>query len=289
MNEQDVKELKKRTLVGSLAIALVAVMVLISQVPMLEPLFSLFIATLVSGALWEYYQLAQMNGYDPKGSAGIFWAVVYILAIHVGMRQPEYAELPAVTMMLGFFTVFSSYLLTGRRPISSLAITVFGFIYVAMTLGCIVNIAYYFPIDGFEDGRAWLLYLIAVTKVADMAAYFVGKNYGKRKLAEHLSPGKTVEGAIGGVVGALSASVLLYLWLNNDAADTPFSLTFNESLRLGLMLGVIGQIGDLAESLLKRDAGVKDSNQLPGLGGLLDMVDSLLFTTPVLYAFLLIR
>jgi phosphatidate cytidylyltransferase len=124
-----------------------------------------------------------------------------------------------------------------------------------------------------------------VTKITDVGAYFVGRLWGKTKLSPTLSPKKTVEGAAAGFISAVIASILIH-FAGRQFFNSHFGLSFVESIWLGMLIGVFGQIGDLAESLLKRDAVVKDSNTLPGLGGVLDMVDSLLFTAPIVYFFI---
>jgi phosphatidate cytidylyltransferase len=131
-------------------------------------------------------------------------------------------------------------------------------------------------------GRGWIAYLLVVTKITDIGAYFAGSLWGRRKLAPQISPGKTVEGAIFGLASAVSASYVFHLFSQGRS----FQLTTLEWVSFGLILGAIGQFGDLSESLLKRDANKKDSNTLPGLGGVLDAVDSLLFNTPILYLYL---
>ena len=130
-------------------------------------------------------------------------------------------------------------------------------------------------------GMLALITLIATAKMSDAAAYFAGKSLGKRKLAPQLSPGKTVEGAIGGVVGAfVGTAVVVYfvsLWF-----DVELDLPWWWILVYGILVTIAGIVGDLFESLLKRDAKLKDSSSwLPGLGGVLDIVDSLVFAAPV--------
>lgn len=289
MTQENNQELMQRTLLGGLAILLVVGAISLSQVYIFQPFFCLFIASVIAAGLWEFYQMSEALGYQPKTALALIWSFTYVFCVYGSTQSADWSHAPQAVLLLFFFSAFSHFLFTGERPLVNIAVTLFGFAYVTVTLGCMINITYHFPSGGFEDGRYWILYLIAITKVSDMGAYFVGKRFGKNKLAEQLSPGKTVEGAVAGIVAALVVSIIFYLVFNNDASDTPFSLTFGESLRLGLMLGIIGQIGDLSESLLKRDAGVKDSNRLPGLGGALDILDSLLFTTPVLYIFLLVR
>ena len=133
------------------------------------------------------------------------------------------------------------------------------------------------------DGRWWIAYLLTVTKITDIGAYFAGSLWGKRKLAPSISPKKTIEGAVFGLGCAVAAS-----WVFLLASDYvgSFSLGKIEWLVLALVLGVVGQFGDLSESLLKRDANKKDSNSLPGLGGILDSIDSILFNATIIYIYL---
>lgn len=146
-------------------------------------------------------------------------------------------------------------------------------------MGMILGILYLQEVDG----RWWVAYLLVVTKITDIGAYFAGSLWGRRKLAPAISPKKTIEGAIFGLVCAMAASFVFHLL--SDYAG-PFHLGTFEWVFLGLLLGLAGQFGDLSESLLKRDANKKDSNVLPGLGGVLDMVDSILFNAPIIYIYL---
>jgi phosphatidate cytidylyltransferase len=135
------------------------------------------------------------------------------------------------------------------------------------------------------DGRWWLVYLLVVTKITDIGAYFIGRLWGKRRLAPVLSPKKTIEGAFGGFICAILGSLAM-VYIGQEFAGKSFPLHPSDALWLGIVIGIFGQIGDLAESLLKRDAAAKDSNTLPGLGGILDMLDSLIFTAPIVYFYL---
>jgi len=162
----------------------------------------------------------------------------------------------------------------------------FGVCYVAVPLSFMLGILFPVPHHGaMQEGRWWLVYLILVTKVTDVGAYFVGRLWGKRKMTPVLSPLKTVEGAAAGFLCAILLSLGM-AYIGNRFSQGSFDLKISESVWLGMLLGIFSQIGDLAESLLKRDALVKDSNTLPGLGGVLDMVDSLLLTAPIVYFFI---
>jgi phosphatidate cytidylyltransferase len=135
---------------------------------------------------------------------------------------------------------------------------------------------------GFADRGAWLmLYGPVCVWATDTFAYFVGKRMGRTPSAPTLSPGKTVEGTIGGLVGAMIVGVAFGLWIQ---------LPWYDSLAVGLIAGLVGQIGDLFESALKREIGIKDFGQfMPGHGGVLDRVDSLLFVIPLVYLYLRLR
>lgn len=138
---------------------------------------------------------------------------------------------------------------------------------------------YFYLLRTLPHGWVWLLLLLVATWASDTAAYFVGKKFGRRKLAPALSPGKTVAGALGGAGGSLAAA-----WIFTLAY--PF-LPVAQVLLLGLLIGIAGQLGDLWESVLKRTAGIKDTGALiPGHGGVLDRFDSMLFTAPLVYYFL---
>jgi len=130
-------------------------------------------------------------------------------------------------------------------------------------------------ISGLPAGAGWLFLVVGATWVMDIAAYVVGRAIGRHKLCPTISPGKTIEGAIGGLVGAVAVAWAMGMWLGLSAM---------QAVLLGVLLGLGGQAGDLFESLLKRRAGVKDSGTLlPGHGGVLDRFDSLLFNAPIAY------
>ncbi len=157
------------------------------------------------------------------------------------------------------------------------AIKTLGLIYIAVPL------SYVILLKNLEPGRWWLLFILFVIWANDTFAYFTGKTIGRHKLSPYVSPNKTVEGAIGGLAGAVIAGYILNKYLS-------MGMGISEVAVLSIILGVIGIIGDLAESLLKRSAGVKDSGSIiPGHGGVLDRIDSLLFPVPFIYYFLIFR
>jgi phosphatidate cytidylyltransferase len=151
----------------------------------------------------------------------------------------------------------------------------FGVFYVAWLLGHMITLRQ------FTEGPFLIFFLFLVTWANDTGAYYVGTLWGRRPLAPRISPRKTWEGAAGGLLGSVLAALACRAWFLD-------SLSTGEALGAGVLIGLTAPLGDLAESILKRSAGVKDSGTiLPGHGGLLDRIDSLIFTTPAFYYYLL--
>ena len=282
-------------------------------------LFFIFVA-LVSGlALHEFYALARAKGVFPQAGLGLAFGLCVNVAFFYGKLQ--YAilgvlvergiEVPLPTMTqflmilyLLFVPVILLVELFRNKPqaIMNAASTVFGVSYVSLFLGTLVGIRElfvpadfpvyaHFQVAGlpvtpemeqtiYRWGGLTVIAIFASIWICDSAAYFSGRAFGRRKLFERVSPKKTWEGAIAGFVGAVLAFVAA------KALVLPY-LSLSSAIICGSIIGVFGQLGDLAESLMKRDAGVKDSSALiPGHGGILDRFDSLLFVSPLLFFYL---
>lgn len=268
----------QRLTLSSILSVIFCLVIYFSDDPHFQPIFVLVLAGVICGALWEYYQIAKANGSEPLGSIGILGSLLYLGLLYLSMSHPMLAEWPLICLGLVFFCAFLSYFFAGISPLENLAVTVFGVIYLTVPLSAMILI-------NIDFGRYWILYLLLVTKLTDVGAYFIGKQWGRIKLAPTISPKKTWEGAVGGfILGTLTSYAMHKLSLG--LFDKGLFASSLQSLWFGALMSIVAQIGDLSESLLKRDGGVKDSNRLPGLGGLLDMVDSLVFTTPLLYFFL---
>jgi phosphatidate cytidylyltransferase len=171
-----------------------------------------------------------------------------------------------------WYGLFSGRML--REAVLGAVVMVVGVLYIAGLLGHLILLRV------LPGGPNLVLFVLAVTWLTDSAAYFGGRAWGKHALAPRVSPNKTIEGALSGFGGALVATWLGgWLWLPE--------LTVSDIVSLALLLGGLGQIGDLVESKIKRVAGVKDSGRwIPGHGGLLDKIDSLVFTAPTFYYYL---
>jgi phosphatidate cytidylyltransferase len=274
-------DLNRRLVVSSILGAIVASLIGFSTFPFVSILLMLFVAGLAGVGIWEYAQLAINKGIRPVKRWMVAAAVAEVVALYASLVFVDFPQLPILVLAVALVVFFLLHFRDHSAALFTIAVEFFGVVYVAAPLSLMLGVLYPVAHNGIpQEGRWWLVYLILVTKITDVGAYFVGRLWGKHKLSPNLSPKKTVEGAIAGFSSAVLMSMAI------QYAGGNFSLTFIESIWLGMLIGVVGQIGDLAESLLKRDAVVKDSNTLPGLGGVLDMVDSLLFTTPIVYFFI---
>lgn len=244
----------------------------------------------------ELFGLARVRGVRPFTQVGIGAAAFYIVAATVG--RDLHSAAPWLWSGTVVVLLLSAWLALGRRggggeaPLSSLAITLGGALYTGGTLSFAVFLRY-LP-DGEMGARvtAWhgtalVVYPLAITWLADTAAFFVGRRWGRRKLAPQVSPGKTWEGTVAAGLTATVASALYATFVLSHVP--PFSPPLAVAAGSGLVMGVAAMLGDLTESLFKREAGVKDSGHvLPGHGGMLDRLDALFMSIPVAYGLLVL-
>lgn len=286
MKFKQLADLNRRLVVSSVLGAIVASLIAFSTSPFVSLLLMLCVAALSGIGIWEYAQLAINKDVRPATRWMVVVAVAQVAALYASLVFVDFPQLPILVLAVAMVLFFLLHFKDTTDAVFTIAVEFFGVAYVAAPLSLMLGVLYPTAYHGIpQEGRWWLVYLIFVTKITDVGAYFVGRLWGKKKLSPNLSPKKTIEGAIAGFIAAVLGSMLMS-YCGNRFFNGAFSLTFSESIWLGMLMGIFGQIGDLAESLLKRDAVVKDSNTLPGLGGVLDMVDSLLFTTPILYFFI---
>ena len=279
-------DLKMRFLILSIASVIVGLIIGFAQNIVVQFVITCLIATLGAIAIWEYVKILKIKGIClPFWLLGII-SVVYIFANYLSTVNGTFQITVSGVVGVFFFAIFFYNFYKIDGAIINIATSFFGTLYIIVPLGLLIKILYPNTMNPLlHDGRLWVVYLISVTKVTDMGGYFVGKLWGKMRLAPHISPSKTVLGGIAGFFSAICLSLIFYLismWFELIA----FRLSFIEAVILGGLLGLFSQLGDLAESLLKRDAKIKDSNRIPGIGGVLDSLDSLLFTIPILYLFL---
>ncbi|MEC7838467.1 MAG: phosphatidate cytidylyltransferase [Chlamydiota bacterium] len=275
--------MKQRLTISLFGITILLFSICYSHNPLFRPIFTLITAGVICFAQWEYYHIAHGKGYTPLTTLGIIGSIAYVFANFFGVQYPVVSILPQIVLWITLITAFSYYFIKGSDPFNNLAITIFGIIYLTIPLSLVLNITYYFPDDQPQDGRWWLFYLLLITKITDTGAYFIGKKWGVSKMVPYISPKKSWEGAAGGLVTAILTSLVFYYTVGTTFETPPITLTYFGSVWIAASISLLAQFGDLAESLLKRDVGVKDSSQLPGLGGFLDVVDSIIFTCPFLY------
>ena len=276
------------------AVALVGVPVALLAIHAGGWYFGALLAVLAGVAALEFQALATVAGGRPIGWLGIPAASILVLLAAYEPTFSAWAD-RALALVLGLvlaaLVVAVSRRSTEAAPLLSVTATVAGVLYTGGTLAFAVLLRHLpdsVAADSHDplEGRLLVLYPLVVIWASDTAAYFAGKRFGRARMAPRVSPGKTVEGGVAGlaaavVAGALAGSVM------RDLASFPVSPAIGALV--GLALGVGGQLGDLAESLLKREAGVKDSGTLlPGHGGVLDRFDALFFSLPLAYVLLLL-
>ncbi|QIF04468.1 phosphatidate cytidylyltransferase [Roseimicrobium sp. ORNL1] len=253
----------------------------------LDWLLVLMIALAGIGTSAEYFRL---EARDPRakpyrwvgfGLCLAFWVVLGWQTIPQGIEPPWWLEAAflAATLQAAFLPALA-HTLEGRETLLRIYFTIFGVIYTALMMGFLARILF---MEQAASGSHLLLMIIMVTKFSDMGAYAFGSLFGKHKMIPHISPAKTWEGLSGAFAGAFLAMCSMMLIVPDKLAP----LTWTTALLLAPILCIAAVIGDLAESVLKRCHSIKDSgHKLPGIGGILDLTDSLLFTAPVCYFFL---
>ena len=257
--------------------------------------FALSVALFSVFGTLELYRAVKNQGGAPSEFLGILACVAFQLAAwtHYGQRFAPY--LPAVLLLLVITTLLTELGKRRPKPVITIGTTLLGAVYAGWLLSYLTllhgmqpgmirlsgtNMPLLVPPFASTTPGEWLvIFVSACTWMSDTGALFVGKALGRHKLAPTISPGKTWEGALGGVVTALLTGLGLGLWLH---------LPLVHALGLAALCAVAGQVGDLCESVLKRDLGIKDfGNVLPGHGGILDRIDSLLFAAPLAYYYVL--
>ena len=268
----------KRVLTAVVLIPLVLLLIFKAPFWLITPV----VAVVAELALWEYLALADAGGAKtPRVAAMIGVALVFLCVF----RRPELLAqlLGAIALGLLIVCAFRSPV---QRVLADTACSVFGVLYIGLTLATLPLLS------AQENGPSLLLFLFCVVWSGDIAALYVGRTLGKRKLAPSISPGKTWEGTIASVAGSLLIALLLLFLAGALDRRNIAALSYPGSvlswLFLALLLNVAAQVGDLVESAIKRGAGVKDSGSLlPGHGGILDRIDALLLAAPVLWYALL--
>jgi len=263
--------LKKRLLTALWGVPLVIVAVWFDE-PI--PWFTALAAVAGFVAALEFYHMVGVSRIIPLAVCGLILTLIFIVYPHFNVNL----DLSLVSLILTAAVVLPMLLMLFVPKREGIfrhwAWTLTGVLYIGWLISCLVALR-------LEAGRDWVFLVLFATFGSDTAAYFIGKAIGRHKMAPAISPGKTWEGAVAGVLGA---AVIGYLF----TLDTPLRLPLDyaHAIILGVVISIFGQLGDLAESMLKRGTGVKDSGIImPGHGGILDRLDSILFAGVIVYLF----
>ena len=274
-------ELTRRVLFAVAAIPVALGAIWIGGAP-----FVALLAILAALGAWELFRIARAKGVAPLETLGIPLAgllPIAVFAAHRGLLTDLPTWLAVATLVVFGASIWARGVAGG--PLAAVAITVFGVLYTGGMLSFGYAIRYHPYAVGRAAGTALVLFPLVLTWTSDTGAYFAGRAFGRRKLIPAVSPAKTVEGAVGGLVLSMVVA-----WAYAAFVLAPYAhlgMRPQLALAFGAAISVAAQIGDLAESLLKREAGVKDSSRLlPGHGGILDRFDSLFFVLPLAYLLL---
>lgn len=233
---------------------------------------AIFVIFLVFFGLYEFFSMIERKGVYIYKYLGIGIGVLIPLSIYSKFEITKTWELLFFGVSILTLIILQLKREDHNQAIVGISSTIFGIFYIAWFLSFFIKIKF------LPFGAMHALSLLLITKSTDIGAFFIGSRFGKNLLIPRISPKKTIEGSIGGLFFSIFTALLLKPYL-------PFS--YLHMLFIGLLLGLLGQLGDLFESLIKRDCNVKDSGTFfPGLGGILDIIDSLLFTIPAYYFYL---
>jgi phosphatidate cytidylyltransferase len=298
-----------RVVTGAVGIPIVLAAVWFGDWP-----FFLFMCVVIAGALLEYYWIVERTGARPNKGVGLFFAILLAFSFFHGASDVlmpgavpgaaahgafVYSRFLLIAGLLALFVLTTLIAEMGRSdpsPIRNNTATLGGVLYVGLFLSTVIGIRQLFGGDPLMNeyvaratgsvesvsaqGAFTLMAALVTIWICDSAAYYAGRALGRHKLSPRISPKKTWEGAAAGLLAAVLTMVGFQQWLIEY-------LRLGDAIVLGLVVGTLGQIGDLAESHVKRDAGVKDSSQfIPGHGGIFDRFDSLMFVAPVVYLYL---
>ncbi|MCJ7812602.1 phosphatidate cytidylyltransferase [bacterium] len=268
-------DLGKRSAVALVCIPIVFLIVLIGHVP-----FLIFVNIVLAMALWEFYLLAEKKGFFPSKIPGIAATLVISWGLYFNYEKEMGSVLLLVFMVVLIFELFKRKM----HALVNASVTIFGVLYISLFSSFILIREIPLIVDRPYLTGGWLIMLIFLSIwICDTGAYVLGSTIGKQSLYKRISPKKTWEGAIGGFLIGIGAAIGFNMLFT-------LRLLLVDSIVIGIIVGTVGQLSDLIESMFKRDAGVKDSSSfLPGHGGILDRFDSPLLVGPSIYLYLMVR
>ena len=267
------KDLAKRIMVAIFGIPIITILVFLGG------WYFFFVILLISTvAQLEFYDIQKKMDLKPQQINGLITGLLLLLGIQTG-RWLIFSSAFLFMLMM----IFASEMIRHRQnAVSNIGTTLVGIIYIPFFLGTLLYTKLYVDqtlVAVTYAGFKFIMILIVTIWICDTFAYAIGILFGKHKLYEKVSPNKTIEGALAGLFSAIGTVILIKV-------NNLLPLDYLEAIIFGLIIGFLGQVGDLVESWFKRDAGVKDSSSLlPGHGGMLDRFDSLIFLSPSMLIF----
>ena len=239
---------------------------------MVKLFFELAVMFFIIAGLYEFFTMVEKKGIRVYKYFGIALGAIIPLSIMLGFELTKKWEFLFIVLTLLFLILMQFKRRESSGVIVDISTTIFGIIYVSWLFSFLIKIR------ELPAGLGLLAMVLLVTKLGDIGAYLVGVAFGKTPLIPRVSPKKSVEGSIGGLAFSVLGALVSKAFVN---------FSYIHLISIGIFLGILAQLGDLSESLMKRDCQIKDSGRIfPGMGGALDSIDSLLFTAPVFYFYL---
>lgn len=236
-------------------------------------IFCLVIAALIGAGQYEFFRMVEKRGIFVYRYFGVASGILLPIVIFMGSGLPDLKNLEPLLIVAASLFAFTMQFTRrdqAKDHLVSMAITLFSLFYICWFFSFALKLKL------LDNGANLVAFLVVATKSADIGAYVFGNFFGRTELIPRISPKKTKEGTLGGIIFSVIVAVSLGRYLTGFGGI--------ELAMLGVLLAVLSQVGDLAESLIKRDCGVKDSGSyFPGIGGVLDLIDSLLFTAPIFF------
>lgn len=258
--------LKKRVISAAILVAIIISTIFIDW------LCAIFITAFIVIGLYEFFKMLENKGINAYKYFGIGLGAIIPISITLRFEATKSWELFFIVLAALFLFLMQFRRRQNTGVIVDISTTLFGIFYIAWFFSFLIRIRY------LPGGLGLLASVLIITKLGDIGAFLIGSRFGKTPLIPRISPKKSIEGAMGGLMFSILGAFLSKAFLN---------FTLPHLIFLGIFLGLLGQLGDLSESLIKRDCQVKDSGSiLPGMGGILDEIDSLLFAAPAFYSYM---
>jgi len=244
---------------------------------LMRPVFAVVVLTVTVLGLYEFFTMLEKKGISIFKYFGIGMGVIIPASILFHFELTKGWELLFIVVAFLFLIIMQFKRRESQGAVVGISTTIFGVLYVAWFFSFLIKIRF------LPGGIGLVTAVLVITKLGDIGAYSVGSIFGRVPLIPRISPKKSVEGALGGLIFSIAGALV-------SKPLMPDSFSFFHLALVGVCMGILAQLGDLSESLMKRDCGIKDSSTvIPGIGGVLDLIDSLLFTAPVFYFYMTLK